>query len=177
MANITIPLQLTLPDAVFKSLQKLAGGKEDPTAEIKGWASWCLKSLAFGGMMLTGEQIQTIEKTTGEAVKNQDDILRKLQAGVAREDGQHTVKVSLDPALYPHLEETAQVQGRTPDELLTEIVNYAVTQGWMYEWSPSGGTVMFSDAGMQRLKQHLDKRIVTEADILNLIDGKLAKSA
>lgn len=174
--NITLPLQVTVSESTYKDLQKMAD-TEHALPKIQGWATWYLRQLAAGGLTLTSEQMQAIEKTTGEEIKTADDIIRKLQAAVGRDDGQYTVKVGLDPVYYPNLEETARIQGRTPDELMSEVIHYAIEQQWVYGWAPSGGSVPFSEAGISRLKRYFDKRQITEADILGLIDGKTQAAA
>lgn len=177
--TVIINLQVDLSEESFANLTSLSKANS-PQESASLWAKFLLDNYVNGGMMLTPSDLQTIEKSAGLSMSGPGDIISAIQASAGRDGGQYTVKASIEPAFWPHLEESASARGMAPSELLSELINYAVSEGWLYEWEPDGLKWYLSRSVRDRYERVMKRKTVTEADFLEMlaiVEDKLSAKA
>lgn len=146
--------------------------------KINGFAKMLLEAYAGGGIMLTGIDLQAIEKTAGVKITDSSTVISSIQKSASREDGQFTVKAQIDPSFWPNITDMATQQGTTVPALLEDAINTMLSNSWLYSWIPAMQT-NWSDKELYALKGIIGKDRPTAADIISALRStrKVAQAA
>lgn len=150
------PVSLELTESVLATLAPESGPER--TKRLASLAAYFLTEYARGGIMLTKRDLDAIERATDKVVQGSQDIVDAVCAGMGRKDGQYTVSAAVDPAWVAPLREVAEYQGCTLDELLTNCINTALGNGWLYSFNMrSGGIIPVEGEGWDILVRFMGK--------------------
>jgi hypothetical protein len=168
--KVILPLQIELNQADFDHLQKVTG-KDDPTPNVTTWVKYFLAQYVSGGMVVTGQEVQQIEKFLGVRVAKGKDLVDLALKAKGREDGQHVITARLDPVFFGPLEDFCKANGVTPEYVFQDMANSVVENGWLYEWNRQGNRkVSFTERAWERVKKALGIEKPFGEDIANHLD-------
>lgn len=176
--EITIPVNITLRESTIKAV--LTAAKRGPGEEIesvKAAAEYFIGHYSDGGIMLTSQQAAYLRKIAGDGISTGQKIIELVEQTIGRESGGFTIKATIDSALIEPAKETASAQGRTVEELLTECVNIALQNGWLYQFSTSGGTVPLTDNHKNEIGRLIGMKVFTADDIVAALSRTVEKKA
>lgn len=168
-ATVNATTNLALPVSIATAaLQKF----EDRSPEyLGGIASYMLQSLAEGGMLLSAYQVSRIQKaadTRDMGVCDSDDVVDLAEEACDRSGDTLVVPVRIDPAYEPALKELGRTQGRTPEEIVQDLVAWVMDQGWAYEWHPEPRKLLLAEEDWADMKAIFGED-VTGTDMANWI--------
>ena len=150
-SELNIPITLRLRRETADKLQKtfqdvsLVEGLEMRARNF--FEDWC-----GGGLLLRPDDVASVEKTSGQAVRTAGDVVAAAQARAKRKNGQHVVEALIDPAWIEPLEERAKECGRTVEEFFADMIEIAMQNNWAYSVSPAHPPVYLSPECYQRLR-------------------------
>lgn len=128
--TVNVPLgSIELRSESYDKHVKAAGGT-DPAGAIKHRIEKYLELSADGGLLLPPESIAEIEAAIGKRVTNARDVVQAAAKSGSIEDGAWAFRFSIDPSYREPIEERAKEMGRTPKELIQDMVDYAIEQNW-----------------------------------------------
>lgn len=174
--EVIINTQIRVTEDAYEKLRSISG-REDPSTHISSWCRWFLESHANGGLMLTAQDVHTIEENSDVVVRNAKSIVDAVLMSASREDGQFTVKFQIEPAFHETIQQNAEDRGMTVEDLLREMTNFMVISGMYYNWLPDGMTIPISDIERAQLESLIGKKSFTAQDVIKAIEGKLATTA
>lgn len=148
----------------------------DLSATLASWSSYWVEQQARGGLMLTPEDHTYLaELNDGKKFRDSRSLVRAVEKGLKREDGQFSFTVPIDPAHYPALKENAEAGGLTVEEALVGIVQYIMASGMVYDFSPAlGRNIPFTFEMLQATAALCEKKAIDSSDISGLIaEGRL----
>ena len=123
--------------------------------------------------MLTSVDVDAIRQATGVDIHDAKTVVREFAKAKDMDDGQYSAKVSIDQGYVPYLQETAGAIGWTPQQLIEELVNMCVGNGWIYGWVPDGGTINLSKGEAEELRSLVGGGRLTGRRVLNAIKGRM----
>jgi hypothetical protein len=131
---LTVPITLALKPEVLERIQS-ESRSGDVTKTLAVWAGHFITQYADGGIMLERRHLDHLkELNEGAAITEAPQVVKMVEAFLNREEGQFTVKVQVDPALQPALEQHAREMGWTVQDILTETVNQVMQNSWVFEF-------------------------------------------
>lgn len=171
--DITVNLTVPIKEDAFAFWQKAAEERGKTVDQMLASAiRYWTDHQARGGIFLEAEDAQYLTRINGSPFPSGKAIVRMIEQNLGREEGQYTQKVQIDPALIIPLEERAGQMGWTATELLTDVINLCLVNGWAYDLEPEF-TIRLTQEQYRDLGQALGKAQFFGADVVE----KLRKSA
>lgn len=161
----TVVLQVSIRPSTFDSLAANMQGVA-PSDALSGMCSLFLENTACGGVALTPDQVSQIQKNWGKTVTGGKDVVRATESQKDLENGQGTYKFSIDPSFVPPLNQRAMEVGRPVGELMSDVVDYALANNWIYSITYEGKRRTFPPAIEDKLAEVIGKSNFTVYDIL-----------
>ena len=154
-------VSVTLTESDYQAIQNT---KQDFAAV----AQYLMEQFARGGAMVPADQITYLSDLTHIPIYGADDLVEIVENTARRNspDGTLRVNVDVDPAFAPALEERAYMQGRTPQEIMTEVCTLVLTNGWLYDLQTSGGTIPLLEDQRIALEKAIGKAPITSVDLV-----------
>jgi len=143
MATKTFLIELELTPTQTKSISAKVPGDYPDSYKIAGVAKGAMLDIADGGFVVDGKVAKQIEALTGP-IGDAQDLVSFVERGVGREDGATVVTWKADPVYLPLLEQAAQSQGSTVQEVMQGLMDYACGQGWLYDINPESKVLFLS---------------------------------
>jgi len=137
--SVLIPARLELRVSELETLRRAHGGTSTQEEVATDLANYFLREYAAGGLMVKATDITTVEEVLGEKVQTGQQIASAFLSTKGRAEGQFVLTAEIDPAFMPNIEELCQWRGITPNDLLQEMMSYAMTEGWLYSFEGRGG--------------------------------------
>jgi hypothetical protein len=145
-------------------LEKNANGG-DAALLLGQWATFWLDSQARGGVMISPEDHNYLATlNNGVRFSSGKQLVAAVERGLKRDDGQFTFPITIDPAWERPLQEAADVMGITSNQLLTEVVNTCMENGWAYSWSPHN-QIIATDADYATIGAAIGKKVFFGRDV------------
>jgi hypothetical protein len=167
---VTINLNLSLTPEVYEYLETNSGG--DVQKSLASWVAYYLTQQSQGGMMLTAVDHAYLAKLRdGKRFAKSVEVVKMIESALKRVDSQYTQHVPIDPAWIGPLQETAEMMGVTVEQLLTDLVNTVVENGWAYEWRPAH-QIRFTEADFAKLQQFMGKVTFFGSDLIQKLFGE-----
>jgi hypothetical protein len=176
----TIPVKLTISEEAYLRLTgTLTDKSEYMTSEVlSNTASQLLQKYADGGIILDSVSLSEIEKVTGKPVTTAREVVTYVEKAVGRQEGSYDLTVSVDPALIePMIQRATEMGLDSPKDLLNEVVNTALTNGWAFNLTPMGGSLHFNEEGWAKVRELLGKNSPLGADFIAKYDRKRTVAA
>lgn len=152
--KVSVPVTLELRQITYDALTKnIEGGQYVTTSTIANKANKLFEELASGGMVLTSDQVNRIEKTINKVIMNGNDVVNAATKKVGVENNMFVVEVLIDPAFIETVTIRAAEVGVTPAKLLSDCVNYSIGENWIYNLQPEAGPKWFDSKGMSVMKR------------------------
>ena len=127
----------------------------------------------FGGaLLLTPDHVQRIEQVSNQQVSSADDVVRIVQRGNNRDDGQFTIRAQIDPAFETPLRDQAAMMGWTVEDLLHEVVNTVLVNSWMYSFVPQGGNIALTTEQAETIRSLTGKKSFSADDIIAALSAQ-----
>ena len=165
--NMMIMVTLTDEDLKALTVSVPAAYGSDPE-KINGIATALLQSQARGGMMLGRECMEMIQAVTGPL--NEDaDIVPWVEKAANKDGGTTIVSWRVDPTYYPLLEQIAEGQGRTVDQVCQDSMDWVTGQGWLYDFSYATTSIPIPNEDMDWLRKEIGKEHITSEDLMSYI--------
>lgn len=166
---VQIQVQVTLTPDAYNFLE--ANAKGDLAGTLAGWCGYWCSQQAGGGIMLDPVDHQYLaDLNGGKKFKDSRSLVTAVEKGLKRDSGLHSFIVSIDPTYYPLFQEHAKNSGLTEEECIDGIVQYILSTGMVYEWTPTTGrNIPFSFDMIQRCAALCDKHKIDSTDIAGLI--------
>ena len=154
-------VSVTLTESDYQAIQNT---KQDFAAV----AQYLMEQFARGGAMVPADQITYLSDLTHIPIYGADDLVEIVENTARRNspDGTLRVNVDVDPAFAPALEERAYMQGRTPQEIMTEVCSLVLCNGWLYDLNTSGGTIYLLEEQRVILEKIIKKSPLMSTDLV-----------
>jgi hypothetical protein len=172
------PVLLTIPpiqvsQETYNFLEKNAKG--NLSEALVKWGGYFFDRQARGGMMLEPEDAQYLAGLRdGKPFRSSREIVKAVESGLNREEGQYTQTIPVDPALFEPLKEQAQVMGCSVQDILTNLINQAMTNGWAYNFSPER-QLNFTERDYDVMAKFMGKPFFFGADLVKKIVDQTAE--
>lgn len=169
---LTITLNNNTYDKIAED-QRTQGDDAATTATMSRAASRFFEDRANGAILISAPNMKRLDAAVGE-VSNDTQLVEKVEKAMGREDGLHTMRVAIEPAMWPALEEFARVQGRSPEDILSDTAHKIIMDSLAFylnqqTWEP---VIYLTEKEAVKLEKKLGKRRFTGADILKLIEAQ-----
>jgi len=155
-------------------LEKNANGG-DAALLLGQWATFWLDSQARGGVMISPEDHNYLSTlNNGVRFSSGKQIVAAVERGLKRDDGQFTFPITIDPAYIQPLNEFAETQGRTVEELVQDAFATVMGNGWLYDLAPSEGKLIpVTGRTMAVVRESCKKANVNSEDLAAMLaDGR-----
>jgi len=173
---ISVPALLTLKAETYQKLA--AESKSDPATTIRTWAEWFLEQYATGGLMLQPRHMEALQKANGDAPFTEAaQIVRLVEKALGFHDGAFVIRFEIDPSLHVPLEGHAKEMGLTVKEVLTEVANCVLQNGWAFELYPEGGNIPMDATDRREFVRLLGKQTFNSKDVLAMLRKRSATEA
>jgi len=166
----TMQIAVTLTQGALNFLK--ANAKDgDYAGTLAGWAGFWLDEQSRGGLMLDPQSHDHLSSLNdGKRFRDSRALVRAVERGLQREEGQHTFKINIDPAEFPVLREQAEQQGLTVEESISGMVQYIVSTGMLFDYSPRNGrNIPFTAEMIDAVKGLCGKFAFDSTDVAGLI--------
>lgn len=174
------PVLLTIPPIsvsreTYEFIEKNANGNM-PEALMK-WLAYYLDRQARGGIMLEPEDVQYLTGLRdGKPFRSSREVVRAVESGLNREEGQFTFKGNVDPALHAPLKDQAEAMGCTTRDILENVVNQSLTNSWAYSLVPER-QLNFTERDFEIISKFIGKGSFFGADLARAIVNMTAEKA
>ena len=169
--NVTV----TLDPTAFAYLENNAPeGKVNET--LATWTQHFMSQQARGGILLDPTDHDYIASLAdGKRFKDSRSLVRAIEKGMKRSDGNFSFTINVDPAHVQPLQEQAALSAMSVEELINGAVNMLMTNGWLWDFSPAGGRhIPFTADMLASCAALCEKNSINSTDIAGLIaEGRL----
>jgi|SRR6185312_7806056 len=166
--DISVPLTVYLRKETVAKYEEAAKGA--PLAEyLSNRTKLTLENIADGGMVLSLDQVEAIEKATGKPVRNGKDVVAAAQRGVDIDEGQNVIKWKIDPAFMDAIKIRAQECGRPVNDLFTDMCDIALENQWIFGVDPVGFRRTFTPAQIERISDLIGKDTFEVDDLIDAL--------
>lgn len=159
----TIPIALFLDDDQAAAVQNV-GALQDVASNV-------VRQLADGGMMLSARTVSDITDIIGEF--DPDILVASVQSAANRKEGQYSGEWRVDPAWVSGLKDRAESRGQTMQQLVQDMMDYALGNGWLESMDNPPHMVFLSAEDLQYIKQSLGVESVTGTDLVELLRAQM----
>lgn len=167
--RITIALQVNIRPEVFDRLTENFQGGVSPADALGGMCSVFLEKMSDGGVMLSPDEVSTIQKNYGKIIGSARDVVRATESQKNLEEGMGTYKFSIDPSFLPPLEQLSKEIGRPLNELMGDFIDMAIGNNWLYSIVYEGKRRTFSPDAEDKLAKKIGKQDFSIEDIMEYI--------
>jgi hypothetical protein len=129
--TVQIPLTVTVSKEAYDKLVAIVPGDEDSAHKIQSVVNGLIEDLSDCGMMLSGSDVERIRTAVPEA--GPDQIIEAVEESAGMEDGVTVVKWAVDGTMLEPLQQIADQQGMTVQEIVQNMMDTAVGNGWFYD--------------------------------------------
>jgi hypothetical protein len=144
-------------------------GREDPGPVLASLATYYLNHHGSGALLLTGQQVAQLEKTTGKEFSTGDEVVKAIQHAEKRDDGNYTVSAQIDPAYYDNLRQVAEWRSSTIDDVLQDCLNTCLNNSWLESWEGKGGAIQLTAEDRAALEEIIGKKSFFGRDIVKAL--------
>ena len=170
-ANPTqLSVTVTLDPTAFAYLENNAPeGKVNET--LATWTQHFMSQQARGGILLDPTDHDYIASLAdGKRFRDSRSLVRAIEKGMKRSDGNFSFTINVDPAHVQPLQEQAALSAMSVEELINGAVNMLMTNGWLWDFSPAGGRhIPFTAEMLAAVEEVCSKKGADSADIAGLI--------
>lgn len=145
MAQVTLPISITLDKTYYDTLIKDVSPNVQPIDVLSRKAQAFLESFALGGVMLKPDQVSEIERNCGKSISHGDDVVRATEAPAKKSGGRAAFEVTIDPTWMVPFEDLAKTTGRTVEALISDMWEFALQNNWAYNFRPAFPPVYIGD--------------------------------
>lgn len=131
MSQILIHTQVEVDEKQLEKILAMVDEEASPAEKVGGLAQTALVALADGGMMLDPLTMRAMEQSIGQPIEGQDQLLALVEEGAGQAGGKLTLRWSVDPVYLPTMQNMADFQGRTVQEIAQNCLDTAVDSGWL----------------------------------------------
>lgn len=167
-ARINLGLQVVIRPETFDRLTQNMQGIA-PSDALSGMCATFLENTADGGVALSPDQVTTIQKNYGKVVTSAKDVVKATESQKNLSEGRGTFTFSLDPTFLPPMEQRAREVGRPIGELMSDVIDYALYNQWIYDITYEGKRRTFPPAVEDALAKEIGKQGFTVTDLVNYI--------
>lgn len=167
-SRINLGLQVVIRPETFDRLSQNMQGVA-PSDALSGMCSTFLENTADGGLALTPDQVTKIQQNYGKVIASSKDVVRATESQKNLSEGKSTFTFSVDPSFLPPLEQRAKEVGRPIGELMSDVVDWALFNNWIYDVTYEGKRRTFSPAVEDALAKKIGVPNFTIADLVNYI--------
>jgi len=171
MGDVLVSIQVPISANDYAWIEKTSGGK--PAAEkLASYTKWFIGKQAGGGLMIEPNDMDHLARMNeGVRFATSKDVVRAVEKALKREEGQYSFHISVDPELIKPLEEQAEFNGTTVDELLKHLGNSCISNGWYLEVTPTNGCLTpISENDLLTARRVLCKFHFTGGDIAEALE-------
>lgn len=122
-------IDLELSQAHIETLLAMvAPGAEALTdaQKIGGVALGLLRYQAGGGLMLRPKELERIAESTGLDPTCGEDLLDAISKSTGMAEGKYVLKINVDPVWMEYFKQPAEIQGRTVEDVIQEVMDYVM---------------------------------------------------
>lgn len=163
-----IVLELELSEQDYVTLKE-----NSPEGDISNFVKTCseayLHEYSQGGLMLSADEVNRINKHAEKAVSNSSDIVNLAEKAGKTKSGSKTFTVTLDPALVDSFKAQAAFQGITVDEFIQQCWSFIHANGWLYQMNPDVTWIPLSDQDVKYIKTKVTADVVTSKEVLEVV--------
>lgn len=146
-----IQLNVRLTENARKYLED--NGRDDWPGTLSKWVEYWLDNQARGGITVAADKADYLRTLAKTAVLDSDTLVKLVERGSQRKDGQFSVTVELDPSNEEPLKEIAKQQGReSVQEMLQEFFNDVISEVWGFNLKPEK-TAAFTATQMAEIEK------------------------
>lgn len=169
-APVNVNLTVQLPVSAYNFLEKNAKNG-DIQETLARWVQYFIVAQSGGGFILEPQDVDYLNNLSdGKKVRNSRDIVKLVEQGMKREDGQYDFVVSIDPAFIQPLTEYAEQSGLTLQALIQNGCAMIWSCGWLYDLSPKDGrNIPFTESMLRDAALVAGKDSVDSSDIADMI--------
>lgn len=162
--RVTVPITINISEESFKVLS--GEFKNTPVAEALG--SRCgqfVEAWSGGGVLLSPSDVTAVQTNYGKPVSGPRDVVKATEQAGDRNDGRSVFSFTIDPAYEGPLMERANEVGRTPGELMSDAIQYALEQEWIYSLQCDGVRHIFNQQQQEFFAEFTGRRDFSVRDI------------
>ncbi len=166
----TLQIAVTLSQGAVNFLKQ--NSKDgDYAATLAGWAAYWCDNQARGGILLEPVDHDYLsELNEGKRFRDSRALVRAVEKGLKRDEGQFSFRIGLDPVWVAPLQEIADTGGLTMEETVSGIINQCVTNGWLWDLSPTNGrNIPFTEVMLKETAELCGKKGIDSTDVAGLI--------
>lgn len=162
--DVLINVDLALTRDQVEALVGAVPGDDAPARKISGIAVGCLVDLVAGGILLPPSAVARMREALKET-PTVDVVVEQFEKGVGREMGKLSIVVGLDPAYEGILQEAAQFNGMTIQEMIQNSWDTAWDNGWLYDPHDRVQRVLMTTEQKQELETLLGKTFANGTEL------------
>lgn len=175
--KLNIPINIRLDQDFYDKLQERTGVSADGlNSMLSNAANQLVDTYYSGGIVLRVDDVRRIEKVLGKPVSSAEEVVRAVQKGAGREDGQYTVKFQLDPAYEQPLKDHAEMLGWPVVDVVKEVVETVLTNGWCHSFQPTGGHLDLTDEQAAKIRRLTGKQSFGADDVIEAMSRRAPRA-
>jgi hypothetical protein len=169
-STVEVPVTVVMPKEAYERVQQLIEGDTPAAQKVETVCNQLVKDLSEGGLMLSGLEMQRIRDSVpdGDAA----GIIEAVEEGAGTENGQLIIKWRLDPTLVGPIQEIADSQGMTVDEVTQNLMDTCCDNGWFYDFLPKAHALFMDEAEFKNLAAVVGNPTMTGTDLLAWLKEK-----
>ena len=167
--TVAVPITVTIPKDAYDKILAMIPGDSQPGQKIAAACDGLIADIAEGGLMLPGDHVERITAVLEGA--DPDGIVKAVEASAGMDEGQVVIRWRVDPSFVGPIQEKADVQGLTLDQVIQNMMDTATAAGWFYDFNPMPRSVFMTQEDDAVLTELLGKPEFTGADLVEWLQS------
>lgn len=165
----TYVIELDLTEEDIRTLEEVASGEPWTISET---VEKIVKSLTAGGMLVSPKSAERLLRL----VESEEQLVEVVEQAKGRSGSGYLCSWRVDPAWMPAIEEVAEHRGWTVQQVIQEMMDYAMDQGWLMFIPEEMPRMRFTRGDFERLREITGLERPTGADIIRLLENRPRKA-
>lgn len=165
MAKIQIPITLELNERSIALISSNVEGDAAPANKVEAFVTEVLAAIVKGAMIMPADAVDKLRDIDPD-LDNPEAIIEAVEKITGQSQGEYVITWPVDPALTEPLKQRAEMNGCTVQQLIKNMMDEAVAQGWFYDLAAKLRVVFLSEEETEEVATLLGTSDFTSQDIL-----------
>lgn len=169
--KITYSLEVELTEAQAQALCCSIPGNKPDSWKLSGVALAALLDLSEGGMIMRAQATRRVLELIPR-YEDEQDLVAAVEKGVGQDQGRMVGKWYVDPTFEEPIRAVARSRAETVDQVITDLMNWQVAQGTLYDLPPETKVMFFSKEDWMTVSEVVGTDFPSGSEIAGFLESQ-----
>jgi hypothetical protein len=166
--QVKVPMTVSIGESAYRAIVSMDRSEAPDAQKLQKVSTGLLQDLSEGGLMLDAETMDRIRQSLADA-DDPMNIVEAIEKGAKTRAGAIVGEWVLDPSWVDPITAIASIQGKTVEEVVQNMMDMALSNGWFYEFEVGPKGLFFDKHAMDRLEVIAERQFNSGEELVRWI--------